>query len=123
MLKNDYPIYFNQTKILIPATWKESWDVVETVAQSESGRDVINKSRDRKLTVNCTFNVTDTWFRTFAQFSQMDSFELKRYEPMLLAYQTHEVRIRNFQPSVLRKSWDLDYTNGVWTIGFIIKEF
>lgn len=123
MLKTNYPIYFDQTQILIPATWKESWNVVETVSQSEGGKDIVHKVRGRRLSVTCTFKCTDTWFRKFAQFSELDSFTLKRYDPIVPGYKEHLVRIRNFQAAPLRKSWDLTSTNGIWTVGFTIEEF
>jgi hypothetical protein len=123
MLREDYPIYFNQTQILIPATWKESWNVVEAVSQSESGKDIVHKVRGRRLSVNCAFKCSDVWFRKFAQFSELDSFTLKRYDPIVPGYQEHLVRIRNFQAQPNRKSWDLSVTNGVWAVGFVIEEF
>ena len=123
MLKTDYPIMFNQTAIIWPLSWTEKSNVVETEAQTEAGTDILILARYDKLEVSAQYKCTDTWVKTFKEFSLLDSFTLKIYDPVSEAYKTRTVRMRNFNASLIPHSWDLGVTEGIWKVSFTLKEF
>ena len=122
MLRDDYPIMFNQTEIIWALSWTEKSNVVETEAQTEAGTDILIVARKDKLEVSAQYKCTDTWVKTFKEFSLLDSFTLKSYDPVSDAYKTRTVRMRNFNTSLIRYSWDLGVTEGIWKVSFTLKE-
>ena len=122
MLKTDFPIYFNQTEIIWALSWTEKSNVIETEAQSEAGTDILIITRKDKLEVSAQYKCTDTWVKTFKEFSLLDSFTLKSYDPVSEAYKERTVRMRNFSYSLIRYSWDLSATEGIWKVSFTLKE-
>jgi hypothetical protein len=68
MLKKDYPIYFDDTKLFWPSKWQESYSVVETTNQTEAGTDQVIVTRYDKLSVSCEFKCSDAWAATFTSF-------------------------------------------------------
>lgn len=122
MLRDDFPIYFNTTPIIWALSWTEQSEVVETEAQSEAGTDILLPVRYDKLEVTAQYKCTSTWVKTFKEFSLMDSFTLKIYDPITEAYKERTVRMRNFSISLIRHSEDLSVTEGVWKVSFTLKE-
>ena len=45
MLKKDFPIYFDDTKLFWPVKWDESYEVVESKNTTEAGTDQIIVTR------------------------------------------------------------------------------
>lgn len=120
---------FNDTEILYPLSWDETYETVENTGQSEAGTDLVNVVRYGKLSVSCSFRVTNTWLATFKSFMALDSFTLSIHvgwtdaeepEPV---YETHTVRMRDFAQSRMTKSEDLEITIGIWDISFTLEEF
>jgi hypothetical protein len=123
MLKNDYPMFFNQTEIPFPSTWSEDSNTVESTWMSEAGTDKINVSRYDKLKINMAFNCLDAVVEILGGFSNMDSFQFKRYNPRTAGYETRNVRMRNFKTTFKKKSEDLSISNGIWNVSFSLEEF
>jgi len=122
MLRDDFPIYFNTTPIIWALSWTEKSDVVETEAQSEAGTDILLPVRYDKLEVTAQYKCMSGWVKTFKEFSLMDSFTLKIYDPITETYKERTVRMRNFSYSLVRHSEDLSVTEGVWKVSFTLKE-
>lgn len=122
MLK-DYPILFNDVEIPWMRTWEEQYSTVEQVYQTEAGTDQIDVSRYGKLTVRCgTACLLDT-LKKIKPFSELDSFTLKRWEPLKGEYEGRTVRMRQFQYALRAKSWDLTEADGIWEVSFELEEF
>lgn len=124
MLK-DYPLMLNNTELLIPASYKETWKPIEEVKQSAAGTDIYTNIRSRKLVVNLDYKVMSAWLKIFADFnmlSRTESLTLKRYDPILDAYSEHSVKMTDFSYQLERKSWDLEVTNGIYKVSFNLEE-
>lgn len=122
MLK-DYPIYFNETELYPPSKWEESTETIENEYQTEAGTDKISVVRHGKLSVSAQFRCHSPWLGTFKTFSEMDSFTLRTYDPMVNGYVERNVRMRDFKSNYIEFSENVEDTNGVWDVSFSLKEF
>lgn len=120
---------FNNTEILYPLSWDESYEVIENSAQSEAGTDLLSVVRYGKMSVSCSFRVSSTWLATFKSFRDLDSFTLsinvgwtEGAEPTAV-YETHTVRMRGFTQSRIPKSEDIGVSIALWDISFTLEEF
>ena len=119
----DFPAMFNQTEI--PFFYgQEQFSKVQTSNQSESGKDLIQITRDSKLTIPCSFEIADVaWVKTFREFSLMKSFKLKLYDVLKDEYTEYTVRMEDYSHIRKRKSDQLEEIKGVWTVAFTLQEF
>lgn len=120
---SDYPAKFNDT--VIPFFYgQESFAKVQTTSQSESGKDLVQITRDSKLTIPCSFKVADrAWVKIFKEFSLLRSFTLSLYDVIADNYVTYTVRIEDYTHNRVRKSQELTAVKGVWEVAFNIVEF
>ena len=123
MLKKDYPIYFDDTKLFWPSKWQESYSVVETTSQTEAGTDQVMVTRYDKLTVSCEFQCSARWASTFTNFRDKDSIEVKLYDLKTQDYRTRTMRIRNFKTGPEKNSEKLKSSNGLYSVSFDLYEF
>lgn len=123
MLKKDYPIYFDDTKLFWPEKWEESWAVVENTNTTEAGTDAVTVTRYDKLTVSCEFNCSDKWAARFAEFRDRDFVKVKAYSLKKKAYETRMMRLRSFKTEPLKGSEKLSSTNGLYVVSFTLIEF
>lgn len=121
MLKN-HPYYFNTQEMLFPLNWEENWKVVEIVNQSEAGTDIIQTTRIGKLTVKVQYKCTSDWLAIYQSFSKLDTFTLKRWDVIQEDYTEHTVRMRNFTNKLIKKSWDISVSDGLWEVSFELLE-
>ncbi len=119
---NEYPLCINNEEILITATMKEDWKKIENVTQSEAGTDMVSVVRNKKLTLTLTFKVMSGWLKKFASYRDEPSVTVKRYDAVEEGYTTHTMRFTSFNAEPLRKSWDLQITNGVWKLSITLEE-
>lgn len=119
----DHPIKFNNTAIYFPSTFTVSRRVIENVTQTEAGTDVIELTRKNKVTVDFDTNTTSDWVATFEEFADMNYFTLAFWNDGDNAYEEHTVRLRSFQKSLIKKSWDVSGFNGLWKVSFTLEEF
>ena len=117
----DYPYKFNDTVMLYPISWQETFTPVEEI--TEAGTDIVAVTRYGKLSVSASYKVSDTWLRTIKAFSTMDSFTLYRYDAVSEGYEQHTVRMRGLSISRVRYSEDIAVTNGIWEVSFNLEEF
>ena len=122
MLK-DYPVYFDQTKIFTPDKWDEKRDVIENAFQSEAGTDIISVTRYGKLSVSASFSCSDKWASIFTQFSEQDFIMVKIFDVVKKDYALHEMRMRNFNTSIIQGSERVAGTNGLYSVSFDLEEF
>jgi hypothetical protein len=123
MLKKDFPIYFDDTKLFWPSKWQESYSVVETTNQTEAGTDQVIVTRYDKLSVSCEFQCSDVWAAIFTNFRDQDSIAVKLYDLKTRGYKTRTMRIRNFKTDPEKNSQKLKDSNGLYTVSFDLYEF
>ena len=123
MLKKDYPIYFNDTKLFWPSKWQESYSVVETTNQTEAGTDQVIVTRYDKLSVSCEFKCSAAWASTFTTFRDKDSIAVRLYDLKTRDYKTRTMRIRNFKTGPEKNSEKLTSSNGLYNVSFDLYEF
>lgn len=122
MLKQ-YPTYFNTTEILRPFSWSETPDIIETINETESAKDLISVARYDKMTIDAKYRVTSSWLKIFKEYSQQPSISVKIYDPIMEGYKTRTMRMRNLKTDLIRKSEIVDDTNGLWEVSFKLIEF
>ena len=123
MLKKDFPIYFDDTKLFWPSKWQEAYSVVDTTNQTEAGTDQVIVTRYDKLSVSCEFQCSDTWAAVFTNFRDQDSIAVKLYDLKTRGYKTRTMRIRNFKTGPEKNSQKLKDSNGLYTVSFDLYEF
>ena len=123
MLKKDYPIYFDDTKLFWPSKWQESYSVIETTKQTEAGTDQVIVTRYDKLSVSCEFKCSAAWASTFTNFRDKDSIAVRLYDLKTRDYKTRTMRIRNFKTAPEKNSEKLASSNGLYTVSFDLYEF
>lgn len=123
MLKKDFPIYFDDTKLFWPLKWDESYEVVESKNTTEAGTDQIIVTRYDKLSVSASFQCSDRWAAVFASFRDKDSIAVKLYDLKTKGYKTRTMRIRNFKSGPEKNSEKLSGTNGLYIVSFDLLEF
>lgn len=121
-MQKDYPYKFNDTPIFFPISWNEKRNVIENVNQSEAGTDIVTVVRYGKLSISVSCKATSDWVKKFQEFSEMDSFVLSRYDAVENDYTMHDVRMRNYEAGRVKRSEDIEITNGIWEISFNLEE-
>lgn len=121
---SDYPIKINNTPIPVPNVWDEIPEVVENAMTTEAGTDVTDVLRVDKLTVNASFDVSSTWLATFKGWANSTSvLKVKIYDPVTDVYVERDMRIRNFNNSLVRHSQRNSGTVGLWSVTFDLIEY
>ena len=123
MLKKDFPIYFDDTKLFWPSKWQESYSVIETTKQTEAGTDQVIVTRYDKLSVSCEFKCSAAWASTFTNFRDKDSIAVRLYDLKTRDYKTRTMCIRNFKTAPEKNSEKLASSNGLYTVSFDLYEF
>lgn len=124
MLKEDYPIYFDDTEISIRhRTWKRSYVNLINENTTEAGTDDVEYVRFGKTNIRAQFWCTDTWTAIFATFSGKPSISVKFYDVETDAYITKSMRMSNFSISEINGSDRLTATNGTYDVSFDLEEF
>lgn len=119
----DYPAKFNTTEI--PFFYgQEQFTKVQTTSMSESGKDLIQITRNSKLVIPCTFEIADVdWVKVFKSFSLLSSFTLSLYDVIADDYVQYTVRMEDYSHFRARKSDRLTAAKGRWTVAFTLREF
>ena len=122
-LRNDYPVVIGTTPITIPAmTWSMSLETVETVNTTEDGHDDVELTRLGKRKISASYKVTDGWALFFRTMYEAGTVTIRVYDTLTQAYDTFDVRVRNYKESLVRKSDTLSVTNGIYNISFDLLE-
>lgn len=121
---NTYPTKINNTTIPVPIAWNENSEVIENAMTTEAGTDVIDVMRVDKLTVNASFNVSSAWLSTFKGWANSTSaLTVQIYDAVSDAYVSRNMRIRNFNYSLVQNSDRTSGTIGLWELTFDLIEF
>lgn len=118
----DYPMYFDDDRILNPTEWSEDFEVVENVNQTEAGTDIHVITRYDKMTVKAKFYVTDKWAKLFKQYSKKPSFVLRKYDVLTEDYEERTVVLRGLSIERLSKSEKIAISNGIYAVSFNLEE-
>lgn len=122
MLK-DYPMYFEDTKILMPTSMSESFKKVQNTAVTEAGHDSVVDVRVRKFEGSYEFYVTDSWAAIFEEFSWRQQFVLTRYDQHLGSTEQIMVRMEDFKIDLLKGSERIRVSNGLYCVSFKLVQF
>lgn len=120
---SDFPIYFDTTEIIRPSKWEETYDVIDSVNVSEAGTDIVDVSRDSKLSISATFKCSSYWAQTFMTFRTALTIAVKIYDTETGGYKTYDMRMRNFKQKLKPKSEKVLYGNGVYEVSFKLEEY
>jgi hypothetical protein len=123
MMLSEFPIYFDGVKLFSPASWEESYSVVESTNQTEAGTDQVIVTRYDKLSVSASFQCSSRWAAKFAEFRDKDSIQVKLYDLKTQDYKARTMRIRNFKTGPGKNSEKTKGTNGLYTVSFDLEEF
>lgn len=122
-LRSDYPVVIGTTPITIPAmTWSMSLETVENVNTTEDGHDDVELTRLGKRKITASYKVTDSWALFFRTMCSAGTVTVSVYDTLTQAYDTFDVRVRNYKESLVRKSDTLSVTNGIYNISFDLLE-
>lgn len=119
----DYPAKFNTTEI--PFFYgQEQFQKVQTTSLSESGKDLVQITRNSKLAISCSFEIADVdWVKTFKSFSLLPSFTLHLYDVITDGYAQYTVRMEDYSQLRMRRSDRLTGAKGRWSVAFTLREF
>lgn len=124
MLKNDYPIYFDETAITIKdRRWNRSYVNIVNQNQTEDGHDDIEIIRSGKSTISAWFRCMDEWASVLAAFNSHPSINVKFYDVATKAYVTLVMRMDGLTIQKVIGSENLSVTNGVYDVSFNLVEF
>lgn len=124
MLKEDFPIYFDNTEISIKARrWNMTYANMSSLSQTEDGGDHVEFLRFGKVTVSAQFRCTDEWAYQLKQFSAIPSFTLRYYDISIKGYASRTVRMDGFSANLISGSERLNATNGVYEVSFNLVEY
>lgn len=123
MISRDYPTFFDDVQMLLPTSWSESSEVIETVNESEAGTDIVDVTRYDKLSISASYRCTDSWAKILKEFSKKDIIVVKRYDYLSNAYEERNMRIRSFKANMMHYSDRIVASNGIWEISFTLEEY
>jgi len=124
MLKEDYPIYFDDTELSIRhRVWSRTYSNLTSENRTEAGTDDVEYIRFGKTRIRAQFRCTDTWTATLASFSGKPSINVRFYDIEEDGYITKVMRMTNFSIAEVYNSDSLEVTNGIYDISFDLEEF
>ena len=119
----DYPVKINNTAIPFSGSMAENYDTIETVNQSEAGTDVVQVARLGKMTLAIEYTITSEWIAQFEAWAFDSAVKaVKVFDFGLQGYKERQMRMRNYQKSLVKHSQDLTVTTGIWKVKFDLIE-
>lgn len=109
--------------LINPTSWSESYAVVESTNVSEAGTDLVEVTRQDKLTVSASFQVSSRWYHILYGLSQNTSMTLNVYDPLTNTNKDRTVRMRDFSAEFQQFSEKNNETQGYWAVSFSLIEF
>lgn len=116
-------IYFNQTEIPFPKSWVENPEKLKNTFTTEAGTEIDLIIRSKRLSISVATTCLDDMLTTFFQFRDMNSFTLTKYDPLTKSSEIATVRMTDFNYGLVKDSYKLTATNGVWNVSFNLEEF
>ena len=122
-MKESFPIKFNDTEIIFPLTWEEEHTDITSTQVTEDGKDHVCYIRKDKLLISASWKCTDQWVSTIRSFANNGSFNLNMYNTGTKQYETRRVRIHDFKCGLVKDTWNLLASTGIWEVSCKIEEF
>lgn len=109
MLGKNY-LTVNNTAIPNPVSFDYSFEPIENLMTSESGKDLVVAVRLNKRTFRGTWHLSSFWLPKFEAYASLQS--------VTLVYQgtTYYCRARGFAPKLVENSERTSGTNGLWEV-------
>ena len=124
MALSNFPYMFGQYTIPFPIDFDDEYTDVESVNQSEGGRDIVQNFRHGKFSASVSFSVADEeWVKKMETLYNSSSFSVFFYSPLLENYDERICRMRGFKKKRRKASELLPEVVGVWDISFTLEEF
>ena len=124
MLREDYPIYFDETEIAIKhLQWNRSFVNISNSFQTEDGHDNVEVIRRGKTTISAQFRCMDEWVSILSAFNAQPSINVKFYDVVSQDYVTLVMHMENLSVQEIRRSDRLSVTNGTYNVSFSLQEF
>ena len=124
MLKDDFPVYFDETEISInKRQWRINKGNIITQNTTEAGTEDIEILRFGKTSISAQFRCTDEWTSTLMAFASQPSVTVKFYDPEIKTYATKVMHMDGVNVAQTKYSDELDVTNGIYDISFTLVEF
>lgn len=123
MLKN-YPLIINDIEIPFAKSDSASYDPIEQVNQSETGKDILQVTRVEKVAKSFTTGLTSEWEPIFRNFQKsMEPLIVQIYDIETHDYKTYQMRLRKLKVSKRQYSEDLEFTDGIYDFSFDLIQF
>lgn len=103
-------------------TWEEQSEVVENTLISEAGTDLSNVVRYDKLTITASYRCMIDVARQLKQLSKASILTLSMYDIELGMVQNRSVRMREFTANLIKDSYKVDISDGLWEVSFTLIE-
>ena len=113
---SDIFLKINDTELPIPGSWSSSYETIETINTSEAGTDLVSVTRLDKINASATFNVMSDMKEMLKAYSQ------KLSVTVTISGTKHTCRIRNYKETLVKDSYTLAVTQGIWSVSFDITE-
>lgn len=122
-MKQSFPIKFGDTAVPFPLTWEEQHNNITTVNMTEDGKDHVTFTRKDKLRVSASWKCSNEWASLFRSRSKDEYFTLYIYDHLADDYVLHVVRITEFSCNLIKHSWNIYYSYGLWEVNMTIEEY
>ncbi len=123
MLKN-YPLTINGVEIPFAKSDSASYDPIEQVNQSETGKDILQITRAEKVAKSFTTGLTSEWEPIFRNFQKStEPLVVQIYDIETHDYKTYQMRLRKLKVSKRKYSEDLEFTDGIYDFSFDLIQF
>ena len=122
ILKN-YPVKINNTAIPFSGSMKEKYDTIEDTGTSEAGTDIVQVRRLGKLTLNVSYTMLSSFLATLEGWRDSTTYlTVNIFDFTTGAYKERQMRMRNYNKSLVKNSQDLTVTTGIWKVSFDLIE-
>ncbi len=112
---------FNGTAIPRPDSYEVQMEDVEADSGGETEAGTVQRDivRTGVVTIPVTFSVSPTWMKKLTAFKQLDSMEVKYFDPETAQAKTTAMYIEDFKAKLVQ---DTSY-GGLWSVSFTLREF
>jgi len=126
---NSFPIKVKRSEgnwedIPFPDSWEESPVKDSQTFKTEDGYIRKIQIRPRRLKVSASFTTTNRWLKTFEQYRNDKTIQVKVYNAVSSAYTEHTMFIddESFRAELVTASRYASGTDGLWKVSFDLEE-
>ena len=109
-------------KLPDPESYSVKPEKAEDILTAESGRTIKVVRSSRKVTVSCTFCLTDAWVNRLAAWNDKTSFYLKYYDDLSKDDCVIECYADGWAPELIRESVNHKDLKGAWNCSLDFRE-